>query len=204
MISLQIKFHLLSLEEKSFTPLIFKNYPLTNFISLKLLFKERARTHQQQTMRRELLRLNTFLNTETYEALIIKHLIPLLYFAAMESTVALIWANISLSLFAKPQLSFTTKFWSRLVLTAGLMLEFCRLAVRKGGQYYNTEEQCETQSRKHLCMMAQRYSSKFCFKTMINRQPLTRNDTCKRAEAEIKLFTKTRSFSGLVSMRRKS
>jgi len=30
-----------------------------------------------------------------------------------------------------------------------------RLAVGKGGQYNNTEEQCETQSRKHLCMMAQ-------------------------------------------------
>lgn len=57
----------------------------------------------------------------------------MLDFAAMESTLALIWASISLSLFAKPQLLFTTRLWSGLGLTAGLMLEFCGLPLEKAG-----------------------------------------------------------------------
>ena len=48
----------------------------------------------------------------------------------MESTLALISANISLSLFAKPQLLFTTRLGFGLV-AAGLMLEVCGLAVDK-------------------------------------------------------------------------
>ena len=95
-----------------------------SFLNIQLLFiamNEWARTHQQQTMR---------LKEFSFKQNLWRYKIPLLDFVAMESTLALISANISLSLFAKPQLLFTTRLCFGLV-AAGLMLEFCGLALDK-------------------------------------------------------------------------
>ena len=56
-------------------------------------------------------------------------------------------------------------------LDAGIL----RLAAREADQDHNTEEHCETRSRKHLRVIAQG-----SFETLINRQTLTQNDSCKR------------------------
>lgn len=103
---LQVKFRVFFKPQvKSFTPLSFEDLIREGFCFPRIILDRNktvlART--KQSHRRELLQ---FL-TDVLKISICKE-IPLLEFAAMESTLALIWASISLSLFAKPQLLFTT------------------------------------------------------------------------------------------------
>ena len=121
----------------------------------------------------------------------------------MESTVALIWASISLSLFAKPQLLLTTKLWSRWPLTADLMLEFCGLP-------RETPVRIATQ-RNSVKLGAENISVWWhsnIFKIVVLRRWSIGKHWLEiiavRGKAEIKLFTETRTFSGLVNTWRKS
>ena len=126
----------------------------------------------------------------------------MLDFAAMESTVALIWASISLSLFAKPQLLLTTKLWSGLVLTAGLVLEFCGLPPEKPVSI-TTQRNSAKLGRENIFVL---WHSNI-FKSVVLRRWSIGSHwlgiIAVRGKAEIKLFTETRTFSGLVNTCRK-
>ena len=121
----------------------------------------------------------------------------------MESTLALIWASISLSLFAKPQLLFTTKLWSRWPLTAGLMLEFCGLPLEKPVRITTHRNTAEL-GRENISV----WWHSNIFKSVVLRRWSIGSHwlgiIAVRGKAEIKWFTETRTFSGLVNTRRRS
>ena len=120
----------------------------------------------------------------------------------MESTVALIWASISLSLFAKPQLLLTTKLWSGLLLAAGLVLEFCGLPPEKPVSI-TTQRNSAKLGRENIFVL---WHSDI-FKSVVLRRWSIGSHwlgiIAVRGKAEIKLFTQTRTFSGLVNTCRK-
>ena len=114
----------------------------------------------------------------------------------MESTVALISASISLSLFAKPQLFFTTRLWSGFVLTAGLVLEFCGLPLEKAVSITIQRNSAEV-GREYINLRDN------IFRSVVLRRWSIGNHWFEmisvRGNAEITLFTETRTFSGLVT-----
>ena len=121
----------------------------------------------------------------------------------MESTVALIWASISLSLFAKPQLLLTTKLWSLWPLTVGLMLEFCGLPLETPVRITTQRNSAKLGGRENISV----WHSNIFKSVVLRRWSIGKHwlgIKAVRRKAEIKLFIETRTFSGLVNTRKKS